>query len=365
MSRSVARVVTTLLLPLAVPAVAETLYNQDGVRLSATVQEIDPAAAICRIQEARHSAEKYAKLKPNEGQPLDVWRVELVVANYSGRALDYLNAHLNVTSDWPPCDHWDGPEAHYGVPVVWTGPLMSIQDVGTVEPGEEVRETAFVLAWHEEEPALGRWDINYDFAADAAAAKPSGALPTERPSAPTVSETQREPTPRSLEPEPDQTCGVFWHFDGEERTKTIKWTGDCIGGLANGTGKERFMDDPPRSDEGSYVDGKRHGHWILRFSTGTGVHEGPYVDAEKHGYWTERDSFGAVSEGPYVDGKRHGHWVLRSATRDLNGEFWGQIGGVMEGSFVDGRFHGRWVRRWATGSVTYQCFDNGDEVGCP
>ena len=33
------------------PAAAETLYNQDGVRLSATVQEIDPGGATCRVRE--------------------------------------------------------------------------------------------------------------------------------------------------------------------------------------------------------------------------------------------------------------------------------------------------------------------------
>ena len=83
-------------------------------------------------------------MKPNHGQPLDVWRVELVVANYSGKVLDYLGAHLHVESSWPPCD-WDGL-GNYGKQVVWTGPLMSIQDVGSVEPGEERREIEFVLA---------------------------------------------------------------------------------------------------------------------------------------------------------------------------------------------------------------------------
>ena len=77
---------------------AETLYNQDGVRLSATVQEIDPGGATCRVREERHSAEEYARLQPNHRQPLNVWRVELVVANYSGKVLDHLSAHLNVES---------------------------------------------------------------------------------------------------------------------------------------------------------------------------------------------------------------------------------------------------------------------------
>ena len=155
---------SALLLLTTGPAAAETLHNQDGVRLSATVQEIDPGGATCRIREERHSAEEYARLQPNHGQPLNVWRVELVVANYSGKVLDYLSAHLNVASEWPPCDNWDGL-GNYGKQVVWTGPLMTIQDVGSVAPGEERREIEFVLAWHDDDPVLGRWDIDYDFEA--------------------------------------------------------------------------------------------------------------------------------------------------------------------------------------------------------
>ncbi len=89
----------------------------------------------------------------------------MLVANYSGNALDYLNAHLNVESSWPPCDHWDGPEAHYGAPLVWTGHLISIQDVRVRGARPGVPGDGIVLTWHEEEPALGRWDINYTFAA--------------------------------------------------------------------------------------------------------------------------------------------------------------------------------------------------------
>ncbi len=40
---------------------------------------------------------------------------------------------------------------------------MTIQDVGSVAPGEERREIEFVLAWHEDDPVVGRWDIDYDF----------------------------------------------------------------------------------------------------------------------------------------------------------------------------------------------------------
>ena len=342
---------------------AETLYNQDGVQLSATVRSIDPGAATCRIREERHTAEQFEKLKANEGQPLNVWRVDLEVANYSGKALDYLNVHLNVESDWPPCDHWDGPEGSYGEPVVWTGPLMSIQDVGTVEPGEEVRETAFVLAWHEKEPALGRWDINYDFAAAAPAA--GAAAEAKSDSAGTggaaaapereVAGTAEAPAsgarglPAGIRPNDtcvdnaigascwmeianQQGCYVWNNYLQEDDAAT--WSGDCNNGLAAGYG----------SLEWSYTRRFR-GSRVQDGSTRTGE----LRDGKKHGHWTERDDDGYLSEGPYLDGRRHGHWRIE-----------GTDGGFLsEGPYLDGRRHGRWTGRSSNGpadrcmSVTY------------
>ncbi len=385
MSRSVARIVTALLLLSAGPAVAETLYNKDGVQLSATARVIDPGAATCRIREERHTAEQYEKLQPNHGQPLNVWRVELVAANYSGKALDYLSAHLQVDSAWPPCDNWDGL-GNYGKPVVWTGPLMTISDVGSIQPGDERREVEFVLVWHEEEPALGRWDINYDFAAGGVAARADGSPPTERPEVPVASETQREPTPRSLEPAPDQTCVAVdlppvWNPERGEKRIRINWTGDCTGGLANGAGKEIYDlgDRGKVVYEGTYVDGKKHGHWTEDRSGF--VSEGTYVDGKKHGHWTERDPGGYVSEGAYVDGKKHGYWNEQgplgvSEGSYVHGEqdgYWifrqsgkGDEWVVYEGLFVEGSRNGqRWTRRWATGDVTYECYAaNGDRRLC-
>ncbi len=414
MSRPVAHIVTALLLLPGGPAAAETFYNKDGVLMSATAVAIHPGAAICRIREERHTAEQYEKLKPNEGQPLDVWRVELVVANYSGRALDYLNAHLNVTSDWPPCDHWDGPAGSYGAPVVWTGPLMSIQDVGIVEPGEEVRETAFVLAWHEEEPALGRWNINYDFAA--APPDGSGATETRAESAGTGRATAaaraREAAGTAEVPvaggsglpagiRPEDTCpgkevasscwmelsnrpGCYTWNPNLQREETVTWTGGCSNGRASGVGDRAwsYTDDegePASSSgtgelrddkeaglwttrlasglvaEGSWVDGRPHGHHVLRWPSGR-VHEGPYVDGKENGHWIERYSlFGThwVEEGPYVDGRKHGHWRERA-----------DDGRVIEGPYVNGRKHGFWADSVDPDDFR-ECYWDGESRGYP
>ena len=129
-------------------------------------------------------------------------------------------------------------------------------------------------------------------------------------------------------------CHAFNRYWGVE---TFTWSGGCESGRLSGNGREVWRRNG--SDifgEGQYVDGKRHGHWVSKWSDGKGE-EGPYVDGKKHGRWveTQPDSsgwVGGVEEGPYVDGKRHGHWVSKSS--DGQGE---------EGPYVDGERHGRWV----------------------
>ena len=66
------RVFLPLAMLLALPAAAETLYDGDGVQLSASLRIINADAATCRIREDRHSAEEYEKLRHNEGQPMSV-----------------------------------------------------------------------------------------------------------------------------------------------------------------------------------------------------------------------------------------------------------------------------------------------------
>ena len=126
--------------------------------------------------------------------------------------------------------------------------------------------------------------------------------------------------------------------------------------------------------EGPYVDGKRHGQWVLRFASG-GVEEGPYVDGKRHGQWVLRKANGDVGEGPYVDGKEHGQWVLRAANGDVgegpyvdgkaHGQWVGRTadGDVAEGPVVDGKKHGPWVERFADGKVREGTFVDGKQRG--
>ncbi len=87
--------------------------------------------------------------------------------------------------------------------------------------------------------------------------------------------------------------------------------------------------------EGPYVDDKMHGHWVYRYQNGNLSSEGSYVDGIRQGQWVEYNSLSNKkrSEGPYVDGEKHGQWVF------LRGDGTVQL----EGPYVEGKMHGRWL----------------------
>ena len=93
--------------------------------------------------------------------------------------------------------------------------------------------------------------------------------------------------------------------------ETVTWTGECSGGLAQGTGTVTWVHDGgEQAVTGRRRDGKEDGYTVMRSSDG-GVSEGPYVDGEPHGTWVIRQADGTVGEGPFVDGARNGTWVYR------------------------------------------------------
>ena len=49
------------------------------------------------------------------------------------------------------------------------------------------------------------------------------------------------------------------------------------------------------SAEGEYVDGKKRGHWVLRYADGS-VEEGPIVAGERHGHWVWREPDGTEAK---------------------------------------------------------------------
>lgn len=153
-------------------------------------------------------------------------------------------------------------------------------------------------------------------------------------------------------------------------------------------------------EEGLYVDGKRHGDWVHYFSDedvkgeysiynvhrwfehwyrwygrwslpGYGdthrkaLEEGPYVEGKRHGRWVVRRSYGInlptqyssdynhiiKQEGPYVGDKKHGDWIHYFSDGNVEAK----------GSYVDNKKHGDWIHYFPDGSVRIKAYwTNGE-----
>lgn len=54
--------------------------------------------------------------------------------------------------------------------------------------------------------------------------------------------------------------------------------------------------------EGPYVDGAKHGHWVVRFDSGS-LLEGLVEDCVKHGRWTFRLANGTTEVTKHLHGE--------------------------------------------------------------
>lgn len=198
----------------------------------------------------------------------------------------------------------------------------------------------------------------------------------------------------------DRTTAAIWVGAGFPVDAMVTWTGECEGGLAQGTGELTWagsdydlvvesgrMEDGGRQgpwvihaatgvvEEGPYVDDRRHGRWILRDMLGA-VEEGSYIDDRRQGHWVERGGalVELVEEGPYVDGVRNGRWVIRYEREVHEGPYvdgeknghWViryESGNMLEGPYVDDRRNGHWVERDAVGDVREGSYVNGRRNG--
>ena len=117
------------------------------------------------------------------------------------------------------------------------------------------------------------------------------------------------------------------NVDNLERV-TVTWFGGCSGGKASGRGKAtwkaKFREwlTFPSVEEGTYREGRKHGHWGERyFNEGKSKYsaEGSYVDGKRQGDWIFRSSIGTsrenIENGQYVGDKAHGRFVRKSANR--------------------------------------------------
>lgn len=78
--------------------------------------------------------------------------------------------------------------------------------------------------------------------------------------------------------------------------------------LESDTGPRLFNFHNGDQEKGRYVDGFRHGNWVLTSAEGD-RHEGKCVEGLKHGHWTLCFADGRKREGEFDKGREQGQWV--------------------------------------------------------
>ena len=147
----------------ALAAQGETLFEEDGITLAGTARIVSPDAAFCQVLEEHNSAEEYERMKAYHGQPLNVWRIDFSARNGSDRPLSYLRAIINIGSARPPCSSWTAPVGSYAQPVQWSSSFQVVEKPDGMEPGEQVGNSVFLLAFHDQRPGFESWNVDYQF----------------------------------------------------------------------------------------------------------------------------------------------------------------------------------------------------------
>lgn len=155
--------------------------------------------------------------------------------------------------------------------------------------------------------------------------------------------------------------------------ETVTWSGECSGGLAQGTGSRQWSHPDDEGNplvsggEGELRAGRRHGPWSAYYSNGE-MDEGSYEHGEPVGQWTRVFADGTVFEGEWANGQRQGRWTLTYGD-DEGGGFYAAgkqhgrwkllfaagdnetVRGTAEGLYVAGNRNGLWVTRFDSGTV--------------
>lgn len=282
---------------LAVGSPAATVWEKDGVSLSGSVRMVARDAATCEVTPAGQAPESYEATKANHGQPLHVWRLDYGAFNGSGKSLSHLTAHFGIETEWPPCTNWTGLGQYPG-PIQWASSFETLQRTSGMQPGEEASATTYVLAIDGEQPRFRNWQVDFRF---------GEATPPNQLGSSAVAIPFRSPAPLVPKPLCDFDSRDKWFNCWYELASPAdcyawigvsdwpgdpEWTGECIDGLASGTGSLIAKGWDPYTEE----DRKRESTGVFR----VGKKDGPWVDIRVDG-WHE--------EGPYVDGRRHGRWI--------------------------------------------------------
>ena len=411
------RVLTAAIILL--PALAAEAYGQHAERLLAADQGVEMRGSVtmanegggrCNVLETDTS---YEETKHNDGALMDIWRVDYMVRNRSGRWLDRLAARFHVDSEWPDCTNWDDPvDGDWLLTnILWGGSFRNIQEVGrnSVAPDQVLIETEyFTVLRGDPAPRFSEWSMDFSFAIRPPTTD-GPALPSAPPATTAAAELDglfwqsimNSTNPADFEAYLAQFPGGVFRALAENRLAEL----DAPAGKAPAAAPDRNPplaagsdarsqgqpfrpggDEPDCAGQGlgatCWMELESHpgcyawNHFLSEGETatwsagcagglasgsgtltwvwgGTGSEDTGLLRDGKHtGHWVERFVSGLVLEGPYVDGKRHGHWVQRNS-----------YGDVEEGPYADGKQHGHWVERYADGSSSEGPYVDGKRHG--
>ena len=192
MPKSVGLLTASLVLfpALAADADAQQLLEVDGIELRGTAQLVQSGGGTCNVLE---TDTRYEEKQANHGAPMDIWRLDFMVRNGSGRWLDHLIARFQIESEWPECTNWDGPDAgSFPQNIEWADSIGNIQESGrnVVAPDQTLTETRYFIVLRDDpEPRFSNWSMDFDYAAappPPGAAGSSAAAPAASPEQETV-----------------------------------------------------------------------------------------------------------------------------------------------------------------------------------
>jgi TonB family protein len=151
----------------------------------------------------------------------------------------------------------------------------------------------------------------------------------------------------------DQTSGCKVWNDHPKLGETVRWSGDCMNGLATGNGTtQRFRNGKPgEKSTADYVDGRRSGKGVITYSNGN-RYEGEFVENRQSGKGVFTWKNGNRYEGDFLHGKRTGKGVWTASD-----------GQHYEGDFIDGKLNGKGVLTWANGDRYEGDFIDGKRTG--
>lgn len=117
--------------------------------------------------------------------------------------------------------------------------------------------------------------------------------------------------------DPDSGCAVF-NIDPQPN-KSIRWSGPCVDGYAEGRGVLMWQDGS--GGNVTYRRGKLNGRFAYAWKNGF-HYLGDWVDGKRHGQgaltWPEGDRY----EGGWANGKRDGQGVFTKVTGEKQAGSW-------------------------------------------